>query len=185
MTRELVVRAIEELYLVPNDKFVDACFNVSRAKMRASQRTPPSLQLYYLSRHRQAFILLGRTLAGKTLALKVVKRLLRLSASINCRVFKLNPSQLDTNALYGHYERARRIDWIAGLLPQKLTTKYADDEEGWIVLDGVLDSVWTENMNSLFDSHKKVRLRVKLGQRRHSSFTNILCSACARAHELG
>lgn len=94
-------------------------------------------------------------MSGKSTAMKVVKRVLRICASINCRVFRFNPSQMDSNFLYGHYD-TRRLEWIPGLLTQKLTVKLDEGEEGWLVLDGVLDSIWVESMNSLFDSNKKV-----------------------------
>ncbi|KAI6215163.1 Dynein heavy chain at 62B [Aphelenchoides besseyi] len=138
VTKKIIIKTIEEMNLVPNEKFVDACFKI-----------------FHLSRHRQAFILLGRSLTGKSTAIKVVKRVLKLCASINCRVFKFNPSQMDSDFLYGHYD-GTRLDWVPGLLAQKLVVKLEDEEEGWLILDGVIDSIWVESMNSLFDSNKKV-----------------------------
>jgi dynein heavy chain len=64
---------------------------------------------------------------------------------------------MDSDFLYGHYDN-RRVEFVNGLLPQKLSVKFEKDEEGWIILDGVLDSIWCENMNSLFDSNKKACL---------------------------
>lgn len=94
-------------------------------------------------------------MSGKSTAMKIVKRVLRICASINCRVFRFNPSQMDSDFLYGHYD-SRRLEWVSGLLTQKLTVNLDEAEEGWLVLDGVLDSIWVESMNSLFDSNKKV-----------------------------
>lgn len=87
--------------------------------------------------------------------MRVVRRVLRLCASVNCRVFRFNPNQMDIGFLYGHYDD-RGLEWIPGFLTQKLTVKLDDNEEGWLILDGVLDSVWIESLNSFFDSNKKV-----------------------------
>ncbi|KAI6240858.1 Dynein heavy chain at 62B [Aphelenchoides fujianensis] len=140
VTKKIIIQTIEEMNLVANEKFVETCFNI-----------------FHLSRQRQAFILLGKTLSGKSTAMKVVKRVLKLCSSITCRVFKFNPSQMDSDFLYGHYD-GTRLDWVPGLLAQKLAVKLEDNEEGWLILDGVLDSIWVESMNSLFDSNKKLCL---------------------------
>uniref|UniRef100_A0A1I7RZM0 DNA-directed DNA polymerase n=1 Tax=Bursaphelenchus xylophilus TaxID=6326 RepID=A0A1I7RZM0_BURXY len=138
--KEVIKETIEQLGLIATEKFVDCCYSI-----------------LHLSRQRQAFILLGPTMSGKSTALKVLRRVMKPLLEINCKMFRMNPSQNDSHYLYGYYD-SNRFDWMTGILTMKLETKLEKDEEGWLVLDGVLDSVWVESLNSLFDSNQKLCL---------------------------
>lgn len=111
----------------------------------------------------QAFILLGESYTGKSTMLTVVAELLFVRDSLSHDLVRMNPSQFSSDIIYGHYD-SKRLEWIPGIFTAKLTAPIGHQTERWIVLDGVLDSLWIESMNSLLDSNRKVRCAPEVRQ---------------------
>lgn len=166
-------------------------FSRSKGELVASSSFVRScVNFYRLSRLHQAFILVGPSLSGKSACINVVRQILYDFNDVECEIVRINPSQYDAAALYGHFD-AQRMEWSNGIIAHHLSRaataevlrqqKLAADsrkqnemryaafltdkldekichKEIWIVLDGVLDSLWVESMNSLLDNNKKLCL---------------------------
>jgi len=59
--------------------------------------------------------------------------------------------------LYGEIYKHK---WTDGILTNiiKETIKDLSEEKHWIILDGPVDAIWVENLNSVLDDNKKLCL---------------------------
>uniref|UniRef100_A0AC34PY32 Uncharacterized protein n=1 Tax=Panagrolaimus sp. JU765 TaxID=591449 RepID=A0AC34PY32_9BILA len=133
-----IVGVCEFLKLEPTQKFVDACYS-----------------LYLQSRHHCAVILFGNSLTGKSAVVDVVRELLKQKDGIRCEIALVSPSLHNPDSLFGRFD-SKKLEWTRGVLTQKLVDVIPDGTERWIHVDGVVDSLWVETLNSLLDDNKKV-----------------------------
>ena len=74
------------------------------------------------------------------------------------RIHTINPKSISISRLYGDYEKVG--DWADGILG--LTVRdAASDKSGdthWIMMDGPVDTLWIENLNTVLDDNKKLCL---------------------------
>ena len=72
---------------------------------------------------------------------------------------RLNPKGMTINELFGVYDKESH-EWHEGLF----TSHYRDfsqiktDKKKWILLDGPIDYMWVENLNSILDDNKQMSL---------------------------
>jgi dynein heavy chain len=59
--------------------------------------------------------------------------------------------------LYGDFEKITR-DWQDGILPKVVREATLAACSSWIMLDGPVDAVWIENLNTVLDDNKKLCL---------------------------
>ena len=73
--------------------------------------------------------------------------------------FPLNPKAITIGELYGEYNLATN-EWLDGVLSSIMRKVCADESpnQKWIILDGPVDSLWIENMNSVMDDNKILTL---------------------------
>ncbi|PFH38385.1 dynein heavy chain protein [Besnoitia besnoiti] len=77
-----------------------------------------------------------------------------------CKVCKINPKSITLGQLYGKYDENTQ-EWTDGILPivlRKAARRPNLRKRHWVVLDGPVDAIWIENMNTVLDDNKKLCL---------------------------
>ncbi|CAM9519636.1 unnamed protein product, partial [Chrysoparadoxa australica] len=123
------------------------------------------IQLYDSQLTRHCNMLVGSTMAGKSVAWKT---LMNAKTSLSkegkegfmpVTPFLINPKSITLNELYGAYDLAT-FEWADGIL-STIFKSCAEDErphEKWIMFDGPIDALWIESMNSVMDDNKILTL---------------------------
>lgn len=112
-----------------------------------------------------------------------------------CVTEVLNPKALTSNELYGYMTLQR--DWRDGALSiimrnmsKQLTPYHPYQRHHWVVLDGDIDAIWIESMNTVMDDNKVLTLvsneRIQLTHKMRmlfevSSLTNATPATVSRA----
>ena len=115
---------------------------------------------------RHSNMLIGTTMTGKSTiwhTLSTAKTMLsadnvHFAETIDTRV--LNPKALSISELYGSYDLTT-FEWSDGVL-SSIFKSYAENStsrgQQWIVMDGPVDALWIESMNSVMDDSKLLTL---------------------------
>lgn len=72
---------------------------------------------------------------------------------------KMNPKGLTIDELFGTFDKASH-EWHEGLFTQHYRdfAGMKDGKRKWILLDGPIDALWVENLNSILDDNRKMSL---------------------------
>lgn len=116
-------------------------------------------------RTRHGNMLVGSSLGGKTTVWTVLtKAMTRLKKEgiegyEAVRTSIINPKAVPSANLYGEYD-LQTFEWTDGVLAKVMREICADEksDEKWILLDGPVDTLWIESMNTVLDDNKLLTL---------------------------
>ena len=127
------------------------------------------IQIFDCKSARHGNMIVGKTGSGKTRAWEIlIKAMTRLKRSQqhgqnehfqNVEVYPINPLALSNDELYGSFDEATH-EWTDGVLAKIMRNVCKDESanQKWILMDGPVDTLWIESMNTLLDDNKLLTL---------------------------
>lgn len=162
--------------LFPNVQLTPTDYNLlygsirSVASAKSLQSTDYFLQrcvmLYEMVRVRHGLMLVGQPYSGKSSSYQclaaAMTKLQNTGQYEAVHTILMNPKALHIDRLYGSYDKVSH-EWTDGVLAARFrecaTGKIGSPQDRlWVILDGPVDAVWIENMNTVLDDNKKLCL---------------------------
>lgn len=106
---------------------------------------------------RHGLMIVGESMSGKSTAIHILSKALSYSNPVTS--FHINPKSMTSSQLYGAPD-VNSQDWKDGVLGQAIRMSCDLSSKGykWIVLDGPVDAMWIESLNTVLDDNKKLCL---------------------------
>ncbi|RZC36870.1 DHC N2, MT and/or AAA 6 domain containing protein [Asbolus verrucosus] len=110
------------------------------------------VELHETMKYKVGIVIVGQVLTGKTTLINVLKVVLD-NKTINMR--RITPKALTLQQLYGGIDIST-FQWSDGIITKYL--RHNSEGEDWIILDGPVDSLWVDDLNSILDDNRKLCL---------------------------
>jgi len=126
-----------------------------------------AIQLHDMIIVRHGLMVVGLSFSGKTECIHVlagavtemVENGIQGQMNNKVQIRTVNPKSVTMGQLYGETDKATQ-EWKDGVLAVVFRSLSADPspDRKWCVLDGPVDAIWIENMNTVLDDNKKLCL---------------------------
>lgn len=118
--------------------------------------TEKCLQLYESSIVRHGLMVVGPPKSGKSSIVDAVsKALCRMGTKTH--VWRMNPKSITAPQMFGKLDHSTG-DWTDGIFSMLWKRAAKAAHSVWIVVDGPVDAVWIENLNTVLDDNKVLTL---------------------------
>jgi dynein heavy chain len=120
-------------------------------------------QLWETITVRHSLMVVGTNMSGKSQTFDVLADSLKAVADGDLfkavQMHKMNPKSVKMGELYGDFDENTH-EWTDGLIAiyYRFCAMAGLEKRQWIILDGPVDAVWIENMNTVMDDNKKLCL---------------------------
>merc|ERR1719359_446734 len=124
-----------------------------------------TIQLWETVMVRHGLMTVGVPPCGKTMIKDVLAETLAAIADggdvfMPVTQYVMNPKSITQGQLYGEADLNTQ-EWTDGVLAiavRNAAKAYGDGRRQWVVLDGPVDAIWIENINTVLDDNKKLCL---------------------------